>query len=162
MASGHKSPSGAGEARPADSTPPSLPLLAEDGSELLETLRRFEEAHRKQSLDLLRACFDDDALMESVASNGRALGADETAAVMEEALRDGVYDIRDIRYELLAPEIVLSHFQARHRLPNGGMGDQSFYRLIVGRGGMMWRIKVFQSREDALAHLERHGPGLGL
>jgi hypothetical protein len=42
------------------------------------------------------------------------------------------------------------------------MRDEKAYRMISGPNGLMRRAKLFASREAALAHLERHGPGLGL
>jgi hypothetical protein len=131
-------------------------------SELLLTLGRFERAHRLRSTTLMRTCFCEDALIESVASNGRMLGPDETVEAIGEALRDGVYVIDDWRYETLVGETVLSTTRARHRLPSGAMRDEMVHRLVSGREGLMWRVRLFAGREAALAHFDRHGPGLGL
>lgn len=134
----------------------------EAGTELMLTLGRFERAHRLRSATLMRTCFCDDALVESVASNGITLGPDETVEAIDEALRDGVYVIDDWRYEALARETVLSTTRARHRLPSGAMRDETVHRLISGRDGLMWRVRLFKGREQALAHFRRHGEGLGL
>ena len=129
---------------------------------LIETLTRFETAHRRRSTDEMRACFHDQALIESVASDGRALGADETAQALQRALTDGVYAIGDWEYEEITPDVVLSSTGARHRLVDEGMRDGTVWRLIVGRAGLMWRVKLFGNRHDALAHLRRYGADLGL
>jgi hypothetical protein len=42
------------------------------------------------------------------------------------------------------------------------MRDEIVCRLHVGRDGLMWRVKLFRTRDEALAHLERHGLSLGL
>ena len=110
----------------------------------------------------MRACFHDEALIESVASNGEALPPDEQAAALASALDDGVYSIRDWRYEELAPNVVLSWTGARHLVGDQRMRDEVVCRLHVGRNGLMWRVKLFRSREEALAHLELHGLSLAL
>jgi hypothetical protein len=129
---------------------------------LLETLLRFERAHRRRSVEHMRACFHDEALIESVASNGEALPPDEQAAALASALDDGVYSIRDWRYEELEPNVVLSWTGARHLVGDQRMRDEVVCRLHVGRDGLMWRVKLFRSREEALAHLELHGLSLAL
>ena len=42
------------------------------------------------------------------------------------------------------------------------MRDSLFHWVTVGRDGLMWRVKAFSDRSEALAHLEEHGPSLGL
>ena len=129
---------------------------------MLDTLIRFEQAHRRRSLTEMRACFHDDALIESVASNGQALGADETAEALRRALDDGVYSIRDWRYEELDAQVALSWTSARHLVGDARMRDEVVCRLHVGREGLMWRVKLVQDRDEALEHLRRFGPTLGL
>jgi hypothetical protein len=127
---------------------------------LIETLRRFEAAHSRQSIDGMRACFHDEALIESVASFGQPLGADETAEALRAAFTDGVYAIGDWEYEQLAPDTVLSSTGARHRRRRRtGMTDETVCRLIIGRDGLIWRVRLFTSRAAALAslHQERSG-----
>jgi len=129
---------------------------------LIETLRRFEAAHARGSLEKMRACFHDDAIIESVASGSRALGPDETAFALGEALRDGVYMIYGWRYEELTPDVVLTITRARHRVGDRAVRDEAIYRLISGRDGLMWRARVFRSRSKALAAFAEHGPSLGI
>jgi hypothetical protein len=139
-----------------------LDLPALDEPRLMEAVLRFEQAHRRRSVAEMRTCFHDEAMIESVASNGRALPPDEQAQALADAFDDGVYSIRDWRYEEIAPQIVLSWTGARHLLTDAGMRDEVVCRLHVGRDGLMWRVKLFRTRDEALAHLERHGPSLGL
>jgi hypothetical protein len=137
-----------------------IPLT--DEPRLLEAVLRFEQAHRRQSVADMRGCFHDEALIESVASNGRALGPDETAEALRLAFGDGVYSIRDWRYEEVTPQIVLSWTDARRLIADARMRDEVVCRLISGRDGLMWRVKLFRTRDEALLHLEQHGPDLGL
>ena len=137
-----------------------MPAL--DEPRLLDALLRFEHAHRRRWVNDMRACFCDDALIESVASGGLALGADETVEVLERVFDDGVYSIRDWRYEELAPQTVLSWTSARRLIGEARMRDEVVCRLHTGRGGLMWRVKLFRTREAAIEHLELHGPSLGL
>jgi len=129
---------------------------------LADTLRRFELALERGSLPEIRACFHEDAVIESVASDSYPLGPDATARAVAAALEDGVYMIYGWQHEELEPEVVLSISRARHRAGGGAIRDETVYRLISGRDGLMWRVKLFRSRDDAIAHLERHGPGLAL
>lgn len=137
-----------------------IPALPEP--RLLEALLRFEQAHRRRSVKGMRSCFHDEALVESVASNGESLGPDETVEVLARAFDDGVYSIRDWRYEEVGPQVVLSWTSARHLIGDARMRDETVCRLHVGRDGLMWRVKLFRSREEALRHLEEAGPSLGM
>jgi hypothetical protein len=129
---------------------------------LLDTLRRFESALERGSVEEVRTCFHDDAVIESVASDSHPLGPDATARAVAEALADGVYMIYGWQYEELGPEIILSVSRARYRDGGRAVRDETVYRLVSGRDGLMWRVKLFRARGDALAHLERHGPGLAI
>jgi hypothetical protein len=129
---------------------------------LMEAMLRFEQAHRRRSLQEMRACFHDEALIESVASNGQALGPDETAEALGRAMNDGVYSIRDWRYEELEPQVALSWTGARRLVGDARMRDEVVCRLHVGRDGLMWRVKLVADREEALEHLRQFGPTLGL
>jgi hypothetical protein len=80
----------------------------------------------------------------------------------ERRTADTVYAIGDWRYEQVAPDVLLSWTGARHRLPEQRMRDGTVVRLIAGRDGLFWRIKLFPTRAQALAHLELAGPDLGL
>jgi len=42
------------------------------------------------------------------------------------------------------------------------MIDASYVRLMVGLGGLLWRMRIFRIRESALEHLRTHGETLGL
>lgn len=152
-------PSANGETEPSGGIA-GMPRADED--DLMQSLLRFERAHRRHSVKELRACFHDEALMESIASKGELLGADETAEALARAFDDGVYSIRDWRYEVIEPQVVLSWTGARHLIGDARMRDEIVCRLHVGRDGLMWRVKLFRTREEALECLEQHGPTLGL
>jgi len=94
--------------------------------------------------------------------NGQTLGPDETAEALARAMNDGVYSIRDWRYEELEPRVALSWTGARRLVGDARMRDEVVCRLHVGRDGLMWRVKLVADREEALEHLQRFGPTLGL
>jgi hypothetical protein len=129
-------------------------------SPLMETMKRFEAAHERGLVDATRACFHDGAIIESVASEGAPLTADATAEALREALSDGVYAIGDWSYEEIDPEVVLSWTTTRHRANGRGVQHETIYRLTSGRDGLMWRVKLFSSRDEALAYVEQNGPAL--
>lgn len=118
---------------------------------LRATLARYERAHVEHNGELLRSCFHDDALIESVASDGRPLGPDETAELIRKALVDGVYSIRKWHYDELAPEIVLVTVRARHSFQPGGIADETVFRVVVGRDGLLWRARGYATHEAALS-----------
>ena len=122
----------------------------------LDTLLRFEAAHRRRLTEQMRSCFHDEALIESVASGGAALGPDETIEAIRLAYADGVYEIGDWRYEEITPDIILSSTGAKHRLPHQQMRDETVCRLMIGKDGLMWHVRLFNDRAQALAYLEQH------
>jgi hypothetical protein len=121
----------------------------------MKTMLRFEQAHRDKSVGRMRACFHDDAVIESVASGGLALGPDETIEALHLAFSDSMYLIGDWRYEPLDDDLVLSWTTTRH-----GEGrehhHETVYRITIGRDGLMWRVGLFRRRADALASVEQH------
>jgi hypothetical protein len=145
-------PAGAGGELVEALTAPAL-HVAPGGPRLLEAVLRFESAHKRRSAEAMRACFHDDALIESVASDGQPLGASETVAAILLAFGDGVYVIDDWRYEEIALDKVLAWTRARRRRRTGDMSDAPVYRAMLGRDGLMWRVTLFESREAALAYL---------
>jgi hypothetical protein len=134
----------------------------ETTTRLMETLLRFEAGHKRHDVADMRACFRDDALVESIASHGQALGPGETLEAIDAAFGDGVYEIGNWQYEEISAELVLCSTGARHRVPGTGMRDETVCRLMSGRDGLIWRAKLFRNRDDALEHLEAYGPDLGM
>ena len=122
---------------------------------LRETLARYEQAHVEHNGELLRSCFHDDALIESVASDGKPLGPDATAELIRAALVDGVYSIRKWQYEVHTPEIVLVTVGARHSFQPGGIADETVFRVVVGRDGLIWRARGYATHEAGLSAISR-------
>lgn len=122
---------------------------------------RFNLAIRQQDWAAMRTCCADDAIIDSVTANA-PLGADETVAAVRAAYRAGVYRVQEWKNEDLDHGVVLSSGRVQYRPEPGRMSDSLFYWITVGKNGLMWRVKAFPARGDALAHLERHGPSLGL
>jgi len=118
---------------------------------LLETLARYERAHVEHNGELLRSCFHDDAVIESVASDGEPLGADATAELIRQALVDGVYSIREWQCEVHTPEIVLVTVCARHSFQPGGIADETVFRVVVGRDGLIWRARGYPTHEACVS-----------
>ena len=136
--------------------------VAQPAASLRASLRMFEEAHKHRSVVRLRAAFHDDALVESFASGGRALGADATVEAIRVALQDEFFELGDWSYEELAPSIALLVTGIRYHVTNTHIRHVTVYRLISGKDGLIWRGKLFHNRADALAHFENRGPELGL
>ena len=113
----------------------------------------------------LRGLFHDDARPESIASGGIS-GPDETVNAMRLAAGDGVYKMGEWRIEHVEPDVMLLASTMRHlatvRPGRTGMIDASDVWLMVGRGGLLWRMRIFRTRESALEHLRTHGETLGL
>jgi hypothetical protein len=128
---------------------------------LSSIVARFNLAIREQDWAAMRACCADDAIIDSVTAN-TALDADETVAAVRAAYRAGVYHVQEWQNEDLAEGVVLSYGRVQYRPEPGHMSDSMFHWVTIGKGGLMWRVKAFADRDDALAHLEQHGRTLGL
>jgi hypothetical protein len=137
-----------------------LPPLA-NTEPLSAVVARFNLAIREQDWVSMRACCSDDAIIDSVTANA-PLDADQTVAAVRAAYRAGVYHVQEWDNEELADGVVLSSGRVQYRPEPGHMSDSMFHWITVGRGGLMWRVKAFAARDEALAHFEQHGQSLGL
>ena len=130
---------------------------------MLGTLQLWDAAKNTLCRDEMRACLDDGALVETVASDWCPVGADEAVEAIRKALEldpfylDGVW-----LYDELAPEVVWTSMPVRERAGYGRVRYESVHRLTSGRAGLIWRQRLFRSRGKALACLVEHGAGLGL
>jgi hypothetical protein len=146
-------------ARPSD---PAEPFSAVRVS-VFGTLQLWDAAKNTLCLGEMRACLDDGALVETVASEWRAVGADEAVEAIRAALQRDPFYLEGVWwYDELAPEVVLTAMPVCERAASGGILQQSVQRLTSGRGGLIWRQRLFRSRENAVACLAQHGAGLGL
>lgn len=138
-----------------------LPTLV--GFSLLGTLQLWDSAKDRARLDEMRACLHDEAVLETVASNGRALGPDRAVDTIRRALQhDRFYLEGPWVYDELESEIVLTGIPVRGRLPSGLLRRYRVHRLTSGSGGLIWRQRICGSRSEALACLDQHGSDLGL
>ena len=130
---------------------------------VLGTLQLWDAAKNTLRRDEMRACLDDGALVETVASRWSAVGADEAVEAIRAALeRDPLYLEGLWMYDELVPEVVWTSMPVRERSTRGGVRHCDVHRLTSGRAGLIWRQRLFRSREKALACLVRYGAGLGL
>jgi hypothetical protein len=127
---------------------------------LSEVVARFNVAIREQDWVTMRACCSDDAVIDSVTAN-EPLGPDETVAAVQAAYRAGIYRVREWQNEDLADDVVLSAGRVQYKPGPGQMRDSMFHWVTTGKDGRLWRVKAFETRKDALAHLEHHGSSLG-
>jgi hypothetical protein len=142
-----------------------VPVNGTPGRPFVETVERIDRLRLVGPWPALRALFHDEALLESIASGG-VFGPDETVDAMRLAASDGVYAMGPWRIERLEADVLLLHSTMRHRakLPTGksAMTDANYVWLMVGRDGLLWRMKIFHNRDAAIEHLERHGSSLGI
>src|SRR4051794_35553396 len=105
-------------------------MQASEGPSLLATMRRFELGHEQGSEQVMRSCFHDEAVMETVASGARPLGPDATAAVLATAMRrDPFYVLGRWELEPIAEDVVLSVVPVRQRSETGGISHWTVYSL---------------------------------
>jgi hypothetical protein len=132
---------------------------------LLETVERIAQLRLTGPWPELRKLMHEDARLESIAAGG-LFGPDETVNAMRLAAADGVYTMGDWRIEELGGNALLLLSTMRHlaKLPNGakGMTDASYVWLMIGRDGLLWRMKIFRNKASAVEHLRRHGESLGI
>jgi hypothetical protein len=133
------------------------------GFSLLGTLQLWDGAKDELRFDEMRACLHDGAIVETVASEWLPLAADEAVEAIRTALRrDPFYLEGAWSYDELAPEIVLTVMPVRERSSSGGVHHLNVQRLTSGSGGLIWRQKLFRSREEAVDCLAGKGVTLGL
>jgi hypothetical protein len=93
-------------------------------------------------------------------------GPDQTVAAMRGAARDSVYLMGAWAKEALDQDVVLVSARMRHllRSPIGqkqAVSDLRYFWL-TGRDSLLWRMRIFGTREAALETLARDGLTLGL
>jgi hypothetical protein len=120
----------------------------------------FEAAHTRHDLDELRSFVHDDALIESIAGGG-VRTTDETVDGLRAAFAAGVDSKGTWELEQIAEEVVLATAAIRY-MAGKGVRDRVIYWLITGQDGLVWRIRIFHTREEALAHFGEQGQTLGL
>jgi hypothetical protein len=124
------------------------------------------EAQRtqRQGGAALRRCFHETARIESVAAGG-VFDLDESLARIAAAVKGGLYSPGTWEFEEVAPDVVLSWTNVRHAPPGGRVGhtvDTPLIWLMTGREGLIWRVRVFRERGEALETLAEHGLALGI
>ena len=108
-------------------------------------------------------CLRSDAIVETIATEGRPATPEEAAAANEALLKDDPYYLEGRwEYEQVAPDAVLTITSVRERSEAGGIRHRNVFRLTTGRDGLIWRQRLFASREAALACWAEHGVDLGL
>jgi hypothetical protein len=133
------------------------------GVSVLGTLQLWDAAKNTLRRDEMRACLHDAALVETVASEWGAVGADEAVEAIRTALQCDPFYLEGVwLYDELAPEVVWTAMPVRERSESGGERHECVHRLTSGRGGLIWRQRLFRSRADAVACHTQHGAGLGL
>lgn len=131
---------------------------------LIDTAREAQRTQQRRAWVELRRCFHDEARIESVAAGG-VLDPDRTVVAIAAAFKDGPYSPGEWEFDELAPDVVISWTSVRYRPPGSGTGrtsDSRLYWAMTGRDGLIWRVRVFGDRAEAIAALERYGPDLGI
>jgi hypothetical protein len=134
-----------------------------DRPSLMETMAMCEVAKKRGQLDVLLACLCPEALIETIASDWRAVSPSEAVEAIQAALgRDPYYLEGQWGYEQLAPDAVLTTTPVRERSSGGGVRHRTVYRITTGREGLIRRQRLFRTRDEAIACWEEHGLDLGL
>ena len=130
---------------------------------LIETVAACEAAKRKGDSRTILDCLRPDAIVETIGTIGRPGTPEAAVAANEALLRDDPYYLEGRwEYEQVAPEAVLTTTSLRERSEAGGIRHRNVVRLTTGRDGLIWRQRLFASRQDALACWAEHGVELGL
>jgi hypothetical protein len=133
------------------------------GPSLMETVATCEVAKRRGQFDVILACLCPNARIETIASEWRPVSPPEAVEAIQAALgRDPYYLEGQWGYEQVAPDVVLTTTPVRERSPGGGVRHRTVYRVTTGRAGLIWRQRLFRTREEALRCWREHGLELGL
>jgi hypothetical protein len=111
----------------------------------------------------LRTMYRDDALLVSVAGGSEALGPDETISAIASAAHDVVYSIGFGMPERIDEHAAVVRGTVRGRLPDGrGSTLRQRVWIVTYLDGRLYRMRVYQNREEAQRDYRDHGVGLGL
>jgi hypothetical protein len=136
---------------------PALPL----SESFVAIVDRFNGAIRRGDWETMRATLDDNAVIESISAQ-LELGPDELVAWVAKVTREGAYSVESWQLEQIDDAAVIGTGHARFKVDKQHTTDSAYAWLLTGRNNLIWRLRPFSSRSDALACLERCGHGLGL
>jgi hypothetical protein len=91
-----------------------------------------------------------DAEMRLLVSHGMLLrGRDQVVKTLEHGRAAETFRAHVRDFEWLDDSTALTRARARYALPTGGMAEGRVFWLDELRDGMIWRVRVFKSEEDA-------------
>lgn len=122
---------------------------------------RFIGAIRRGDWETMRSTLDDDAIIESISAQLN-LTPDELVDWMTKVTRAGAYSVESWQLEEIDHAAVIGTGHARFKVNKQRTTDSAYAWLLTAHDNLIWRLRPFASRSDALRCLEEHGHGLGL
>lgn len=126
-----------------------------------DLLEEFQRARQNADWARMEALFHREALSETLAAPGAAFPPRELVSLIRTAMTSNAYSVGDWTVEEIDETTALAHGRARYRIA-GGFRDERKTWIFTFRDGLIWRSCIVADRDAAIAHLEQHGPGLGL
>lgn len=137
---------------PTDDTVPNIVSL----------LDRFQTDRLNQDWSAMRNLLHPQAQLESLAAPGDVLTAQQLVAAIRAAMSRGMYSVRNWHVELLDPKTGLADGRVRYRVDRTGITDEARVWVSSERESLIWRMRIFRTRELALTCYRENGPDLGL
>jgi hypothetical protein len=113
-------------------------------------LRALHEHSTDESMDEIATFIHPDAEMRLLVSFGQPLhGRDAIVFALEKGREAAFYRARVHRFEWLDENTLLTFAFARYALEGGGFAEGNVYWLDELRDGLIARVTVFRSEEEA-------------
>jgi hypothetical protein len=121
---------------------------AADRAEVM--IRALHEHSTGEPTDEIATFIHEDAEMRLLVSFGKPLyGRAAVLNALERGREAEFYRARVHRFEWLDERTLLTFALARYALEGGGFAENNVYWLDEFRGGLIWRVTVFQSEKEA-------------
>jgi hypothetical protein len=113
-------------------------------------VRALHEHWIDDPIDLIAPYIHPDAEMRLLVSYGELVrGRDRVARSMQEGREAATWRAEVNQVEWLDPDTALTSGYARYPLRGGGFGEGRVFWLDRFRDGMIWRVRVFRSEDEA-------------
>ena len=113
-------------------------------------IRALHEHWIEEPIDLIAPYIHPDSRMRLLSTYGELVrGRDAVIRAMQEGREASTWRAQVNDVEWLGEDVALTSGYARYPLQTGGFGEGKVFWVDEIRDGMIWRVHVFRSEEDA-------------
>jgi hypothetical protein len=129
---------------------------------VVSLLEEFQATRLKSDWAAMGRLLHSEARLESLAALGSVLIGGELVQVVQRAMAHGLYTVTTWHVEALLPSAALADGRVRYQLPRGALTDEPRIWVATERDELIWRMRIFRTRDEALACYRRDGVDLGI